>query len=276
MRPTTNKRRPKTRSSIRLCEEKFCCLSLDSTARFFCKDCNSDQCIDCEKSIHSRKLEYDFHIRDRIDAIPELHLCQGKKINISCTKRNFPDLWCLNCSLQLCFTCFDQFHSTGKKRSHKSVSFAYYQRKLAEQKYKKLQEECDGLSVSLEVHDSSDLYEDALSDCNMIKPQTPFSLADDSLTYNSFPQECDTQDINMAFTSSSENVFSDFTQTSHSHKGHNKSGTSRPDICMDTEINGAVNRIALEESVCEVKSFKLVDDQEILQVKNNFTFESVL
>ncbi|XP_059162270.1 zinc finger FYVE domain-containing protein 1-like isoform X2 [Physella acuta] len=256
MKPTI-RRRPKSKSSIQTCQEKFCCTLINSKATYYCDDCKSAQCTECVNQIHKSKLKYDFHCRRPLPAAPESELCQAKNINLICQEKNFPDIWCENCKLQLCFSCYDLYHSCEKRKHHINVTIAYHQKKLQELQQK-----------DSELQNSVELYQDAITD--MIKPSAPYSLADeaDSMTFCSFPQEFGDSKNNMAFTSSNSSFHSD------------KSSLSIPDICqLSTAYTPAATFANSAPSTnrdkdCDVfqKSFLLVDAKEEFQIKDHKEF----
>ena len=256
MRPIV-KRRPRSKSSIKVCQEKLCCPFINCEAKYYCDDCDSAQCQSCERAIHASKLKYDFHIRKTIPIVPDEDLCQCKRLNLVCPSRNFPDLWCENCQVQLCYICFDTYHNTERKRQHISVSIVHYEKKLKELENKRLQ-----LQKEIHLHDSSEFYEDANSE--MIKPVAPYSLADadESMTFCSFPQEMEALTDNMAFVSSSSSFQANLKTNTASNVLPNGDPTS------NKALSNALERANLEDSMCEshTKSFLLIDDQEVLQV----------
>lgn len=245
MKPNV-KRRPRTRSSKQTCEEKFCCPFIDCEAKYFCDDCKSAQCQACEKSIHKTKVKYDFHYRKPLPVVAEASLCQAKKLNLACKDKNYPDLWCEQCKIQLCFTCFDKYHSSEKRRQHINVSMAHH--------LKKQQEQQQQANVDVELYESLELYQDALSD--MIKPQAPFSLADesDSVTFCSFPQESDSAENEIQFTSASIQFPSD------------QSNTNTPYLQNKAEFMNTPRTIANLDVQELARSFLLIDDLNTLQV----------
>lgn len=237
------KRRPKTRSSKRACEEKFCCPFVDSEAKYFCEDCKSAQCQTCESNIHSTKLKYDFHYRRHLPVVPETDLCQAKRVNLVCQERNYPDLWCEQCQIQLCYTCFDIYHSLDKRRNHVNVSVVHYLKKQEEEQ-------------QIATAEFSGIYQDTVTD--MIKPQAPFYLGDeeDSVTVCSFPQESSSVRNIMDFTANNTRFQSDH------------SNSSIPDICQGAGFSSVREKPGHVDSASRdsPRSFLLVDDQEIVQV----------
>ena len=255
MRPVL-KRRPRTKSSIQFCQEKLCCPFINCEAKYHCDDCNSIQCQSCERAIHASKLKYDFHIRKKIPSVPDEVICQSKKLNLVCQSKNFPDLWCENCQIQLCYVCFDTYHNTERKRQHISVSISHHLKKLKESEEKKSQ-----FQSEIQLHDSSELYEDANSE--MIKPVAPYSLAntDQSMTFCSFPQEGEALTDNMAFVSSSSDIQGSYRKSPVSNASPNRDP-------LPNGLSDALSHASLEDSFCgsHARSFLLIDDQEMLQV----------
>ncbi|KAK3773525.1 hypothetical protein RRG08_022238 [Elysia crispata] len=261
MRPVL-KRRPRTKSSIQFCQEKLCCPFINCEAKYHCDDCNSIQCQSCERAIHASKLKYDFHIRKKIPSVPDEVICQSKKLNLVCQSKNFPDLWCENCQIQLCYVCFDTYHNTERKRQHISVSISHHLKKLKESEEKKSQ-----FQSEIQLHDSSELYEDANSE--MIKPVAPYSLAntDQSMTFCSFPQEGEALTDNMAFVSSSSDIQGSYRKSPVSNASPNRDP-------LPNGLSDALSHASLEDSFCgsHARSFLLIDDQEMLQVTDQDEF----
>ena len=107
------RRHPKTRSSKKLCEEKFSCQGEQTDADFECEQCGSLQCKNCEVQIH-KLSKYVYHDRRQVVPPPDEELCQN-----NCDSKNYGDLRCENCDLRYCYECFDRMHSTGRRRQHK-------------------------------------------------------------------------------------------------------------------------------------------------------------
>ena len=231
------KRKYRTRSSRRRCQEKFCCLTEEAVAEFHCNQCKTDQCPDCETSLHKSKLEFSFHERQPIEPPPYEELCQIASLlnNLDCEDRNFADLHCDICERNFCFQCFDVYHSTENRKTHRKLSFKEFQHRQKTHNF------------------------------DTIKPLSPVSLDDNTLTFVSFPQNFDN-------ACNSESM----TSFNSCHSDHSQ--TSIPDI-ISTEPKSEMNLLAkeLEESLIDERyldcdSFLLVNEQECLQVHkhNNF------
>ncbi|BFZ06936.1 hypothetical protein BsWGS_09976 [Bradybaena similaris] len=251
------KRRLKTRSSKRTCEEKFCCPFIDTEAKYYCQDCKTAQCQACESSLHKTKVKYDFHCRKPIPAISEASLCQAKKVHLVCQERNYPDLWCEQCQVPLCFTCFDAYHASDKRRQHINFSIAHHLKKQEqEQQELELQEQAE-----IELYESSDFYHDAVADIN---PQTPFPLSaeNDSVTFCSFPQDLSSVEDEVQFAS----------VTTSFHDDHNN--TFSPDPCQGATFSNVQEQVTHEDIGVQEppNSFLLIDGQEVLKVDNEDDF----
>ncbi|XP_067682837.1 zinc finger FYVE domain-containing protein 1-like isoform X2 [Haliotis asinina] len=232
MRPTA-KRSNRTKSSIRLCEEKLSCVVVNAEAVFTCSECKTAQCDKCEKSVHSG-IKFEFHNRRRLERPSQDQLCQGTASGTACVNRNYADVWCEDCKHRLCLDCFDKSHAQGRRKTHTKISVNEYQRRQ-----------------QLALQDT-------------VKPLSPVSDNDDSLTYVSCPQEINLEE-NMSFASF------------HSDHSHPSSGGSIPDICQDTnEVNlmaREMDAFLLDDGrYTECQSFELANDQEELQVTSEEDF----
>lgn len=228
---SVSKRKYKTRSSKRHCQEKFCCLKEGAIADFHCRQCKTDQCPSCEISLHKSKLEFSFHDRQPIEPPPYEELCQIASLlnNLDCEDRNFADLHCDVCERNFCFQCFDTYHSRESRKGHRKIT-------VKEFKQRQLVPEQD-----------------------TIKPLSPVSQDDNSLTFISFPQTLDT-------TCSSESMLS----FNSCHSDHSQ--TSIPDI-ISSEPKSDMHALSRELEMSQIderyqdcESFLLVDEQESLQV----------
>lgn len=233
---------------------------------YFCNDCNSAQCQNCEKDIHTRKVSFEFHDRRTVEPPPKSLLCQSAYLNSECKDRNFADLWCENCCINFCFDCFTDYHK-NKKQPHISIPFALYQKRESEAKAAATSEAVTLLTI---------------------KPTSPVvGVADDSLTFCSFPQEqlkFETLTPDSDFNSARMTMAGSGTQL---HSSVVSSGHSMPDLCPGAELDmlssqleeaGLDDNGELESVYRDVdsgtnrntssKSFLLVDDREELQVKD--------
>ncbi|CAG5126834.1 unnamed protein product [Candidula unifasciata] len=247
------KRRLRTRSSKQTCEEKFCCPFIDTEAKYYCQDCKTAQCQACESSLHKTKVKYDFHCRKPIAVVSESSLCQAKKVNLVCQERNYPDLWCEQCQVGLCFTCYDTYHASDKRRQHINVSIAHHLKKQQKEK----QEQAE-----IQLFDSSEFYQDAVTDIN---PQTPFSLAteNNSVTFFSFPQELNSED-DLQFAS----------VTTSFHEDHNN--TTSPELSQGaaacSDLPAQVDHESVAAAQEQPNSFLLIDHQGALKVMTKDDF----
>lgn len=226
-----SKRKYRTRSSKRRCQEKFCCLVEGAAADYHCRQCKTDQCSDCETSLHKSKLEFSFHDRQCIEPPPYEELCQIASLlnNLDCEDRNFADLHCDICERNFCFQCFDSYHSKESRKTHRKLTFKEF----------KLRQKAPSFDT--------------------IKPLSPISLDDNSLTFVSFPQNLDT-------TCSTESTMS----FNSCHSDHSQN--SIPDI-ISSEPKGDMFALTreleesqIDERYLDCESFLLVDEQESLQV----------
>ena len=259
------KRRQKCRSSRQYCQEKLCCPSLLTEAAYFCKDCNSAQCQNCEKDIHSRKVSFEFHDRRIIEPSPESILCQSRYLNLDCKDRNFADVWCEQCRVTFCFACYAEYHK-NRKQQHINITFATFQKREQERKAAEVASAATQLTIS---------------------PTSP--IGDDTLTFCSFPQaQSEIQEESVLTTGSDFDSAKMFMTSAHSNgsSGHSihsngSSGHGMPDLCPGAEIMSLTHE--LEEAGLDdtsafgdvssgrqlapgLQSFLLVDDREELQV----------
>lgn len=255
------KRRQKCRTSKRFCEEKLSCPDLVSEAAYYCRDCNSHQCQNCERDIHSRKVSFEFHDRRTVEPPSPTVLCQALIFGIVCKNRNFSDVWCENCNAGFCFECHSNYHQNRKQHVH--VSFAYYEKRERERERVRAEETFPSTQEVLSI-----------------KPNSPVYPNDDTLTFCSFPQgtsQSQAQDFESARMS--------FSRNSSVHS--NGSNHSMPDLCPDTDLRQLTTELAeagMDDSFYDettsasvklpssVKSFLLVNDREELQVKSEQEF----
>ncbi|XP_076442869.1 zinc finger FYVE domain-containing protein 1-like isoform X2 [Babylonia areolata] len=243
------KRRVKCRTSRQYCQEKLCCPNPSTVAAYFCKECNSAQCQECDKDIHSRKVSFEFHDRRTIEPPPDSLLCQAGRVNIVCKNRNFADVWCENCHHTFCFDCYSDYHH-NRKQQHVNISFAHYQKRERER-----------------------AAQDAAAATQLaIKPMSP--VGDGTLTFCSFPQNSPSEET----LPTRESGFDTAIMTMASTHSIGSSGNSMPDLCpgpdmnlMGRELEGVdINDDSVDGP--RAKSFLLVNDKEELQVKDEETF----
>lgn len=153
----------KARSSIVFCSEKYSCVADRAEAEYECDHCRSFQCSACEGRLHEI-ARHSFHERKRLVRPPPDKLCQQP----SCDERNFADVKCESCGLRLCFDCDRKTHLT--KKTHRRIPILDNKKSLA----------LGGLNdLILSQHDT----------VTPIKPLSPLSDHDDSLTFVSLPQQ---------------------------------------------------------------------------------------
>ncbi|KAK7103992.1 zinc finger FYVE domain-containing protein 1-like isoform X2 [Littorina saxatilis] len=265
MRPQP-KRRQKCRTSRQYCQEKLCCPDITTEAAYFCTDCKSAQCQNCERDIHSRKVSFEYHDRRTIEPPPSSLLCQAKYLNFECKDRNFADVWCENCQFSLCFDCYAIAHK-NRKQQHINISFAHYQKREREQK------------AAEEASAATQLT---------IKPTSPLGVGDDTLTFCSFPQA---QSFSPQETLTVDSDFGSARMSMTSAHSNCSSGHSMPDLCPGAGMDLLTSQLA-EAGMDDIsiygdppcsgsgtqsvslgpQSFLLVDDREELQVTNEETF----
>ncbi|KAK3597426.1 hypothetical protein CHS0354_040164 [Potamilus streckersoni] len=230
----------KSRSSKKVCEEKFCCLTEGAEGDLVCEQCKTNQCQACEAAIHKSKPHFEFHDRRPLKPPPYEELCQIASVDDSeCPGKNFADLRCYTCQRNFCFKCFDCYHKKYiKKQQHKKTSIKEYNKEKLER--------------------------ELLERAEAIKPISPLASGDDSLTFISCPQNFDSDD-GMSYASF--------------HSDKSQLSGSIPDLCFPVEKELEMQSVtkALEESMIDehyenCHSFMLADEQENLMVKDNEDF----
>jgi hypothetical protein len=84
------------------CTIKQACPSNEYTeATFYCVECNTLQCIQCEKTIHGRTNEFN-HQRLNLDEIKDEHC--------SMDRNHAAVLYCSTCASSYCYQCYEQQH----------------------------------------------------------------------------------------------------------------------------------------------------------------------
>ncbi|KAL4238677.1 Zinc finger FYVE domain-containing protein 1 [Mactra antiquata] len=123
-----HKRKYRTKSSKKYCQEKFCCLTDKAIAEFTCIQCKTDQCSSCESALHKSKLEFSFHDRTKIECQPFEELCQIASLlnDLDCPDVNFADLRCEICERNFCLQCFDIYHKKESRKTHRKITFKEY------------------------------------------------------------------------------------------------------------------------------------------------------
>jgi zinc finger FYVE domain-containing protein 1 len=93
------------------CTERLSCQNeMSSKATFYCVQCNSLQCILCEKEIHENSTN-DQHERLNLDEIDD-EFC-------SVDRRHQAVFYCPTCVLSFCYTCYENQHQHSDGREHK-------------------------------------------------------------------------------------------------------------------------------------------------------------
>ena len=233
-----NKRRYRTRSSKRYCQEKFCCLTEGAIAVYFCIQCKTDQCENCKSSLHKSKLEFGFHDIKPIEPPPYEDLCQIASLlnNLDCEDRNFADLRCENCDRNFCFQCFDTHHSKDSRRTHRKTTFKEYKHR----------------------------QQTAVLDALKPSSQAESSLEYDSLNFISCPPvvEISSSDSMTSYTS----IHSDHSQTSIPDIISSDPNLSSEQKLDMFSVSRELEECQIDERYMECESFLLVDEQETLQV----------
>ena len=117
---TTSGRPPPARttskgvSSIRYCQEKYCCDGENAEAAYECDECDSLQCAKCESKLHDLPRTT-FHDRRQLEPPRPEKLCQLP----TCARRNYADVHCDECARRLCFDCSQSVHAQGRKKHHR-------------------------------------------------------------------------------------------------------------------------------------------------------------
>jgi len=94
------------------CEEyQTCDTKTTSKATFFCLQCNSLQCILCEKEIHDENSTNDQHERLNLDEIDD-EFC-------SVDRRHQAVFYCSTCAAAFCYSCYENQHQHSDGREHK-------------------------------------------------------------------------------------------------------------------------------------------------------------
>ena len=110
----------KSRSSKRLCQEKFNCKEEFAEAIFHCEECGSLQCKNCELRLHELK-KFCYHDRTKLIFPPKDELCHS-----DCTERNYADVHCEKCVKNYCHECYERYHNLGKKKTHTPIPLSQF------------------------------------------------------------------------------------------------------------------------------------------------------
>ena len=103
-------------SSIKYCQEKYCCDGENAEAGYECDECGSLQCPKCELKLHELPRTT-FHDRRRLEPPAPEKLCQLP----TCTPKNYADVRCDECARNMCFDCSQNIHAHGRRKHHKPV-----------------------------------------------------------------------------------------------------------------------------------------------------------
>ncbi|WAR19886.1 ZFYV1-like protein [Mya arenaria] len=232
---SAHRRKYRTRSSKKYCDEKFCCLTEGAFAVFVCSQCKTNQCENCDSSLHKSKLEFSFHDRQQIELPPYEELCQIASLlnNLDCEDRNFADLHCDNCERNFCFQCFDIYHKDSRK-THRKYTFKEFKHRQSE------------------------------STPEAIKPISPLEADDDSLTFLSCPQVSESFESMMSYNS----FHSDTSQTSIPDILPESAQTNSDMFALTR----ALEESQIDDRYLDCESFLLVDEQECLQLTDEDDF----
>jgi zinc finger FYVE domain-containing protein 1 len=93
------------------CEEyQTCDTKTNSKATFFCLQCNSLQCILCEKQLHEN-IENKQHDRLSLDQI------NGQFCSVD--RQHPAAFYCPTCALLFCYLCYEKRHQHADRREHR-------------------------------------------------------------------------------------------------------------------------------------------------------------
>ena len=97
------------------CTERYACQNeMSSKATFYCVQCNSLQCVSCEKEIHNNPNS-DQHERLNLEEIED-ELC-------SMDRRHQAVFYCSTCALSFCYSCYENQHQHSDGRQHKPQKY---------------------------------------------------------------------------------------------------------------------------------------------------------
>ncbi|CAF4755670.1 unnamed protein product, partial [Rotaria sp. Silwood1] len=98
-------------TSYLMCTERLACdTEMSSKATYYCTQCNSLQCILCEKQIHENS-DNKTHERLNLDEIEDEY-CS--------IDRNHPAVfYCPNCTLFFCYPCYENKHQYSDEKNHR-------------------------------------------------------------------------------------------------------------------------------------------------------------
>lgn len=230
---TAYKRRFRTRTARRFCQEKFCCPTEKAVAEFYCVECKSDQCQSCEANIHKSKAQFSFHERKPIEPPPYEDLCQIASLltNLDCIDGNFSDVRCEDCERCFCLQCFELFHSKENRKNHKKISVKEYK-----------QRQLTAFQDSVQPHNSI-TSEDSL---NFVSFQPTAESSDSMMSYSSFHSDNSQNSIPDLCIPAEKNDLSSLTKE--------------------------LEESFIDDRFADCASFLLVDEQENLQVEDEKEF----
>lgn len=139
-----------TRPSEPRCGERLACKGPHIVARYYCPVCDTNQCEACELLIHVEARFKEHPPREPVTPPDPQLLCQG-----SCPERNFADVRCHTCKINLCYACDRNTHLLKRKFAHIKVRFQYYLDHLTQQQEEEEEEEYLSLDSQHSVCDSS-------------------------------------------------------------------------------------------------------------------------
>ena len=92
---------------IQPCQEGLNCEG--GNAEFFCQECGTHQCLQCESLLHSTR-ELKLHSRKRLSGC-------GKPCELWCNPKNIVCVFCQQCSMNMCADCDSKMHQ-GRRKEH--------------------------------------------------------------------------------------------------------------------------------------------------------------
>ncbi len=107
----SKKRNPMDNTPYLACTERLSCQNeMSSKATFYCLQCNSLQCLLCEKEIHEN-FNHEKHERLNLEEIDD-EFC-------SVDRRHQAVFYCPTCALSYCYNCYENQHQHSDGREHK-------------------------------------------------------------------------------------------------------------------------------------------------------------
>ena len=97
------------------CTERLSCQNeMSSKATFYCVQCNSLQCILCEKDIHQQSDNLK-HERINLDEMDDEYC--------SINRQHPAVFYCPTCASSFCYACYENQHQRSDRRVHKPQKF---------------------------------------------------------------------------------------------------------------------------------------------------------